>query len=428
MSEEKVPAVQASGGPGGGSTTFDAYDLINVTHSTDDPTETTPPVNRRIAGIDLARALALLGMMIVHLVDPTTDQGTMPWVYRVASGNAAALFAVLAGVGIALSTGRSRRPRGRAWIAAAVSLVMRALFIGAVGVALGLVVPTDTANVILPYYAVLFVLAIPLLRLRPAALAILGVLVAVGMPIVSHAVRSGLVIVGDPQNITPADLVSDPAHTLRVLTLTGVYPALCWMAYLCLGMAIGRLRMRRVMALGLLIIGTALALVVSLASWAIMTIGGGREALAAAAQAGGLSLDDFTTLLVWGGGGTTPTNSWWWLTLLAPHTSTPFDLLYTAGIAMAVLGGCLMIAVVVPELLYPFTVMGAMPLSMYALHLLMTASPWGTDSAILEYGGQAVVLLIFAMAWSRFFKRGPLETVLSWLTRGSRALVLGRQR
>ena len=72
------------------------------------------PTGRRIAGIDAARGIALLGMMATHIFAPWTA-GTDPepnFVGLVLSGRSSALFAVLAGVGLALLTGGSRGHQG----------------------------------------------------------------------------------------------------------------------------------------------------------------------------------------------------------------------------------------------------------------------------------------------------------------------------
>ena len=66
----------------------------------------------RLVGIDAARGLALAGMMATHLLpawNETTGDATLNWILF--PGNAAALFALLAGVGLALSTGGRTDPR-----------------------------------------------------------------------------------------------------------------------------------------------------------------------------------------------------------------------------------------------------------------------------------------------------------------------------
>jgi hypothetical protein len=205
-----------------------------------------------LAGIDVARCVALLGMASVHVL-PTTDEAGAPTLLgQVFSGRAAALFAVLAGVGLALAVG-PRPELGRA----APVLAARAGIIGAIGLLLALF--DSGVAVILPYYAVLFVLVLPWLRARPPVLLASAAAIAVGMPLLSFAVRDSLPP-RDPTNPGPWDLAA-PGELLSELLLTGYYPAAVWVAYLLTGLAVARigLRSRRTAAL-LAACGAALAL------------------------------------------------------------------------------------------------------------------------------------------------------------------------
>src|SRR4051812_50038440 len=60
---------------------------------------------RRVVAVDVARGVALLAMMTVHVLPGTDEEGRVSTAYAVASGRASALFAVLARVGVALLTG-----------------------------------------------------------------------------------------------------------------------------------------------------------------------------------------------------------------------------------------------------------------------------------------------------------------------------------
>src|ERR687890_1166958 len=115
-----------------------------------------PSVQARLQGIDAARGLALLGMMATHLL-PTFESNadlTPTWIGLTFSGRAAALFAVLAGVGLALSTGKNRPLGGAELSAARRGVALRALVIAAVGLTLGGV--EVNLAIILVHYAVLF--------------------------------------------------------------------------------------------------------------------------------------------------------------------------------------------------------------------------------------------------------------------------------
>lgn len=394
-----------------------ADDLFTAPHATEEHHWEDFRPGRRIVGIDLARAIAIVGMMVVHLIDQSGANGDMAWSWRVSAGNAAALFAVLAGVGIALATGGDRRPRGRqGLLAASVGTLTRAVLIGLVGLTLGMFVPTDIAHVILTYYAVLFVMAIPFLGLPARALAFFALVAALAAPVASHVLRSSLPT-PEPTNVSFLTLAADPSGVLTDLLLTGTYPALPWMAYLLAGMAVGRIRLHRAVSVVLAFGGAALAAAASVGSSLAMNQLGGLEAIAAVAQQT-MSLSEFSSLLVWGADGTLPTTSWWWLAVLAPHTTTPFDLLFTLGVALAVLGVSLMAGFVTPDLVKPLAVMGSMPLTLYSLHLVMTTIP-EIPGGTLGFWIQVVVLLAFALVWHRRHARGPLEAVFHGAARAA---------
>lgn len=374
--------------------------------------ETQSTSTGRLIGIDVARALALVGMIAVHVLADTTADGAMTLPYVLSAGKSAALFALLAGVGIALSTGRNHPPRGRRWLGSMASVAVRAVLITLLGLALGSIIPGSAAHVILVSYGVMFLLAMPLLRLRPAVLATLALLIALVVPIASHFLRQSLPVI-DPGNPSFASVIGAPAASLREVLLTGTFPAIAWLAYLCAGLAIGRLVLdRRSAAVALVAVGTAVAVTASVISELLLQHLGGLQALAAAA-APIMSREDFADTFVWGTTGTLPTNSGWWLAVLAPHTTTPFDLLHTMGVAVAVLGLTLMLALVTQRSLRPIARFGSMPLSVYTLHLLLLLVPFlNEDGGLAAFVAHLVILGTFVLVWTRFFTRGPLEQVL----------------
>lgn len=366
---------------------------------------------QRLAGVDAARGIALIGMMAVHVL-PALDDGGTTTSHLIAAGRSAALFAVLAGVGVALATGGPRPVAGERRVRWSLALLLRGLAVGVVGL---LLAELDTrVAVILAYYAALFVLAVPLLGLRPAVLGGLAAAVAVGVPVVSQVLRPGL---SDPVRASPTlgILREDPVRLLETVTLTGYYPVLAWTAYLCAGLAVGRLALGdRRLAARLLGGGVALAVAASGASALLLGPLGGYERIAEVTALRGRDVAD---VVAEGRFGTVPTTTWWWLATDAPHSTTPLDLLHTTGTALAVLGAMLLLARVLPGwLLVPLAAAGSMPLTLYSLHvvLLWLAQP---DDRTAFWAAQVVGALVVATAWRSLVGRGPLEALLAAATR-----------
>lgn len=365
----------------------------------------------RLVGIDAARGIALVGMIAVHNFNALNANGTSSLAWTLSAGKSAALFALLAGVGVAFASGGRRRPHGRTWTAQAASLLVRAALIGAVGLALGYLVPTDFAGVILPYYAVLFVLAIPLLSLSIRALVTLAAVIVIAVPTLSHLLRAGTETVIVP-NMTFADLRDHPLQVAGELLLTGQYPALPWMAYLCVGLAVGRaaLSARRTVVLFTLV-GAALVAASTTVSWLLLDVFGGRAQLEAVALQS-MTRRQFSGVMQAGWNGITPPDTVWWLATMAPHSSTSLDLAYTIGVALVVLGVCILIGRTTTAVLRPLAAMGSMTLTLYCLHLLMLSGP-GMPGGLRGFLIQVAVVVVFGLVWSRFHARGPFEEIVA---------------
>src|SRR5262245_47343399 len=108
-----------------------------------------PQQENRIAGFDLARALAILGMIVAHFAIIMSGEAKEPaWLQALVDlldGRAAALFVVLAGIGVSLMTRAARGvatnstadategSRAAALASARRTLVRRGLFLLAAG-------------------------------------------------------------------------------------------------------------------------------------------------------------------------------------------------------------------------------------------------------------------------------------------------------
>ena len=383
----------------------------------------SPRVSRdRVVGVDVARCLALIGMMATHVLDSRDPDGTLSAAQWFAGGRASALFAVLAGVSLALITGRSTPVRGKPRITASAGIVVRALLIGLIGLALGAV--DSGLAIILTYYAVLFVLALPFIGFRAQTLFILAAIWAVAGPVVSHLVRPML-----PERgyASPSfEQFEAPGPMLAELTFTGYYPAVPWVAYVLVGLGVGRLSLddRRVQA-WLAGIGAYVAVAATAISRLLTERAGVQDALLSDPPYAG-SFEFLFDQIAEGTHGTTPTGgAWEWLLVVAPHSGTPFDLFQTIGSALLVIGCCLLLVDALPDIgARAVTLLfgaGAMTLTLYSLHVLMRSPliPPAEDPESFRW--HVLVVLAIGLIMAASGRRGPLERAVAIAARAASA-------
>jgi uncharacterized membrane protein len=379
---------------------------------------------RRLLGVDAARGVALVGMMSVHINPAVTPAGDTTTTYLIASGRSAALFAVLAGVGLALSSGGATPRRGRPLAAAMAATLARAMVLGVVGLLLGAF--HSGLAIILVYYALLFVVAVPFLGLGPRMLFPLAATAAVVTPLVSQWLRPSMPL---PSYGNPVvESLAKPLGLFRELAITGYYPVLTWSAYILAGLALGRLVLSRAQtATWMMLGGAGLAVAASTVSWLLLTSGGGLDALQADG-AGSSPIADrpLDVALTTSFYGTTPTTSWWWLTVAAPHSGSPFDLLHTIGTACFVLGAMLLLARVAHAAVWPPAAIGSMTFTLYSLHvvLISTVMPDTIPNALLWH---VLVAIAIAVPWRMYVGRGPLEALAARVAAGAADAVRGYQ-
>lgn len=370
----------------------------------------------RIVGIDLARCLALLGMITAHLAQGDDGPGGVNTWFQITAGRSAALFAVLAGVSIALTT----RPRpDRTTTGNRLALATRALLIALIGLFLG--APDSGLAVILTFYGALFLVAIPVITWSARSLAILALCWGVLSPIASLAVRPHLpapeFVVPDPTSL------ADPLLLLTELTVTGYYPVLTWATYLFAGMAIGRLDLRSAAVRHrLFVIGAWLGLL-GLAVARLMTRSETvRDHLMITFDRGQVDTwADLEHLLRIGLYGTTPTGSWSWLWVWSPHSGSIVDLTHTIGTSMLIIGASLMAVEALGSRRRWVQVAagaGTMTLTLYAVHVLLVAA--GRSDAVSGHADWALDLrwhivgaLVVGAAFALTRMRGPLELLVS---------------
>lgn len=368
----------------------------------------------RLWGVDAARGIALLGMMTVHVLptsDPATGEAT--WAGMLFAGRSAALFAVLAGVGLALMVGSGGRT---GWYRRVISV--RAVLIILIG--LGCAMLGAGVAIILVHYGLMFLLALPFLRLGARAL----MLVAAGWLAAAPPLYWWLQNQLRPSPVEPPDRLwhspgfadlTQPGLLGLDLVVTGYYPLLLWPAYLFVGMAVGRLDLRSTTTQLLLVLfGTAGAAITYAVGSLVQAHSGLTERLLPyagdpTALAGSLETGDHFLPLI---------SDPLWFLIPMPHQGSTMDLLHTASCAVAALGLCLILSRWAGLALAPLAGAGAMPLSLYVGHLLVLGPLWRMPGApFAQTQEHTMILLLVAGALVagavkiRLRRRGPLEAL-----------------
>ncbi|PJJ72752.1 uncharacterized protein DUF418 [Diaminobutyricimonas aerilata] len=320
----------------------------------------------RLPGLDIARALAVLGMFAAHTIARDGAESLV-------NGRSSVLFATLAGVSLGLMTGGPTPSRGTARFAGAASIAMRGLLLLALGLLLwGL--RTDIA-VILDYYGVMFLLLLPVLFAPRWVVAIVGAAAAVVGPVAKEAALGAV-----PEG---GSLVLDRL-------LTGYYPALIWLAYLAAGLIAARSDLRRARTQTVVAVTGLLGMVLGYGGAALLP-GVDAEAhsdsTAEVLGSGGLALV-VIAILVW---------------LTSPERRA--------------LGRAARIVT------WPLAATGSMALTVYVAQLLVLAAwidtrpdRFDVDYPPTLFAALAVGSILFGTVWRATLGAGPLERLFRALT------------
>lgn len=342
----------------------------------------------RLRGVDLARGLAVLGMLAAHLIAlPTWDWADPATWVDLANGRSSILFAVLAGVSIALVTGGARPlPPGPLLARARSALAVRGILLWLIGLAL--MATGVPVFVILAAYGVLFLLSLPLLRLRARALWILAGVLALLMPWVQPVFDA-------------LPLWQGEAGETLALLLGWHYPFTVWVAFLVAGLAAGRSDLAALRTqVRILLAGAAVAVVGYAADAAIGTT----------RVEEGISY--LSTVLT-----------------ARPHSSGLLEVLGAGGFAVAVLGLCALACRVrwIAWAAVPLRAVGTMPLTAYVGQIIawavVAAVGLGDTGdlagmrALHPFWPFVLTTMVFCTTWALTLGRGPLEMLLAVVTR-----------
>jgi uncharacterized membrane protein YeiB len=413
----------------------------------------TPPIERpdRVRGVDIARGLAMLGMITVHVFVGTNEPpGRVgEWLLQMPSGRASVLFFTLSGVALSLVARRGSSS------ATTPALLKRGALLLVGG---WFVMSTFWSASILHQYGAMFLLAPWLLRRRSRTLLVLaGVAFLVG-PFVA-ATGSWAV---DPWATNRYGVHGWLVGTLSS-SLFSLYALAVWVGFFMVGIALGRLRLTRRQGAAMLFGGAAACLAITFPidavnrridspwsdaktasdtpaepvaasdvsscdeffGWKWQSAGDG-ETITEPADADQLTFDPtpciekmktyerppFGDAVTW--------RTW---TSITPHANSAAWALQATTIAIAVLGLCLVLPRRATKVLWPLAALGSISLTAYVLHMALVQDLWilmgneGSGAGLWAQFGSLVAIWSIELTVACFirwrWRRGPLEWLLA---------------
>ena len=352
----------------------------------------------RILGYDFARALAVLGMILVNFKVVMCGWVTEPaWLAKFVNlfqGKAAATFVVLAGVGLSLLSAKARRNNDKTLLKINRNMLLQRSLILLIGGFLYTPIwPADILHFYGIYIAIAaFLLAVPSKRIILLAVGTVGISILL---LILFKYETGWNFL----TLTYLDLWSW-AGMFRHLFFNGFHPVFPWLALMLYGMWLGRLDLqdvvirKRVLIRSLFVMLTVEFLPRLLLAWP------GIEWLGISNNSGELYA------------GTSP--------------MPPFPLFIISGCATASAVICLSVRVTEKyahsRLLKPLVHTGQMALTLYVAHVIVgmgvaeEIAPlhhFSLSFTVLYALGFSIFSIVSAHLIRKRFKRGPLE----WLMR-----------
>lgn len=357
----------------------------------------------RIEGYDLARALAIFGMVAVNFkvvmgaggwgAGPRPGPEWLQFLTGLLEGRAAATFVVLAGVGVALGTRRAVASGDpRALSAARKTLWKRAAFLFFGGLLFATVWEAD----ILHFYGWYIGICALLIAFPSRALLAAAALLVVAFP--------ALLLAFSYEAEWNLDTLAyegfwTPAGQARHLFFNGFHPVVPWLAFLLFGMWLGRQdvldpAVRRRLFIG----GAAVALTIEIVSAALvaqLTRGASAEdAEVVVALLGSEALPPMPFYVLAAGGTATA------LIMLAVAFAQRFP--GAPGIRALVAAGQLALTIYVAHVL----------IGMGALSAVGRLENQSLPFAVAASAAFYAIAVAFAVLWRKRFDRGPLEWVM----------------
>lgn len=357
---------------------------------------------QRVTGIDLARALAIFGMIIVNYkLTMNAETGNLLLISfaKLFEGRASALFVILAGIGITFFTNKARASGDRLLITnSRIKLVKRGMLLIFIGLIYTPIWPAD----ILHYYGFYFLVAAAIFTSKTRTLLYTSAGIMLLFPVLMlffDYLKNWDWSTLSYQNFWTFD------GLLRRIIFNGFNPIIPWVAFLIFGMWLGRLDLSDKPTRKKLFLASLITLIVTEATFYLLRLMIGDGSII------GLAADEVSFLFS---------------TAMIPPL--PQYLLSAGSSSLIVLTCSLYLSERFPDT--PINIWlqktGQLSLSLYVAHVIIGM---GILDAINRLANQTIEFALFytlifclssmcfSVIWLRFFSVGPLEVLFRKVTR-----------
>ena len=354
----------------------------------------------RIVGIDVARALAIIGMILVNFKIAFGDYGAN-WLKTILGffeGKAAATFVVLAGVGLAFMTNSALANKDVTKLRTVqIRIAKRALFLFLVGISYITIWPAD----ILHFYGIYMLIVLLLLKQDKPLIFILTILFIGVYPFFMLMLdyNSGW----NFQSFEYTDFWTIKGF-FRNLFFNGFHPVVPWTSFMLIGFWFGKqnLNSEKFVKKALLISTTLFVLLTVISHVLISMLSDGSQAIT----------DDLTAIL-----GT------------SPMPPLPVYMFNGIAISIAVISACILIAkrFATNKIVDALKKTGQLALTFYVAHVVIgmgivelidpkKMGAYSIEFSVIYALVFSLACIFFSIVWRRYKKSGPLEWIMRRLT------------
>ncbi len=357
-------------------------------------------MKKRIIGIDVARALAIIGMIIVNfkVVFGQSGPNWLRSIVGIFDGKAAATFVVLAGVGLALMTNSAILNNDQAKLKIARNrIAKRAVFLFVVGISYIAIWPAD----ILHFYGIYMAITMLLLTSKGKTLIASAIAIILAFPILMTLwnYETGW----DFKTLTYQDFWTFNGF-MRNLFFNGFHPIIPWTAFMLFGYWFGKQDLHNDKFIKKTFwVSTLIFLSIQALSYVFIVVlsAGNQDTAKELAEIIGIN----------------------------PMPPLPLYMFNGIAVAFSIISACILIAKRYENniIITALNKTGQLALTFYVAHVIIGMGLIDTidPSKMGQYSVQfslayalsfSMLCIIFAVVWRKYKQSGPLEWIMRKLT------------